>query len=131
MRTAVLSVVLTTLLAGLGLSPTPVDAQDTSRSWSTVKQFEGTGRAETEAFTVEAEEWRLAWTSTSETPGGLGHIVQIYVLRPASKKPRLPAANAVNQETLSDTSATFPGGRYALKINAVNGDWTVTVQTPQ
>lgn len=120
-------------IMGLGvLTPDRAYAQAApSEAWKTLERFENKGRVETKPFTVDAEKWRIKWTSTSKIPGGMGHVVQIYVLHPDSDQPRRVAANATNQKTLSGTSKTFPSGRYALKIHGLNGDWTVKVQVPK
>jgi hypothetical protein len=133
MQTLLRSLPLALAVAGLVLfAPDPAHAQaDTTTAWTTTETFEGTGRAETKPFTVEAPMWRIKWTSTSDIPGGMGHVVQIYVLRPDRNKPRRVAANATNQKTLSGTSRTFSSGRYALKIHGLNGDWAVKVQVPK
>lgn len=133
MRTLLYTVVLPLLVTGFCLVvPDHAHAQaDTAKSWTTTERFEGTGRAETKSFSVEAPMWRIKWESTSSIPGGMGHVVQIYVLYPETNKPRRVAANATNQKTLSGTSRTFSSGRYALKIHGLNGDWTVQVQVPK
>lgn len=126
------ALLLTFVVIGLRLLvPDPTHAQKQSASWTTIETFEGKDRAQTKPFTVQASKWRIKWKSTSKIPGGMGHVVQIYVLHPKSDKPRRVAANATNQKTLSGTSKTFSGGRYALKIHGLNGDWTVKVQRPK
>jgi len=93
--------------------------------WTTIKSWSGSGIKETEAFTVNANEWRISWNSRNEVFRGAG-IFQIYV-KDATGKLISVAANKLGVgEDVSYVHA--PQGRYYLTINSGNVDWTVQVE---
>lgn len=94
-------------------------------TWHQLAEWKGSGMKETEGFTTTVREWRITWSTSNEPFAGAG-IFQIFVHKDTGEMVSL-AANV--QGAKSDTSIVrAPAGRYYLKINSANVDWSVTLE---
>jgi hypothetical protein len=89
-----------------------------------VKTWKGSGAKDTESFDVRSREWRITWETSNEPFANAG-IFQIYV---HNDKDELVSLAANKQGTGSDTSYVRGRGRFYLKINSANVDWSVIVE---
>lgn len=107
-------------------APPPPPPQPTREpTWQTLKEWKGSGIKDTESFNTQTREWRITWSTTKEAFPGAG-IFQIYVHNDRDEMVAL-AANV--QGIKSDNSVVRgPAGRYYLKINSGNVDWSVKVE---
>ncbi len=92
--------------------------------WRSVKTWTGSGIKETEGFDIQSREWRVSWETKNEAFAGAG-IFQIYV---HNDKDELVSLAANKQGTGKDVSYVRGKGRFYLKINSGNVDWSVTVE---
>jgi hypothetical protein len=92
--------------------------------WAPVASWQGQGIKETESFETTASEWRVAWATSKERVAGM---IRIYVHRADGGGLVSLAANQMG--TGQDVSyVRTPPGRYFLRINAANVDWSVAVE---
>jgi hypothetical protein len=93
-------------------------------TWKTVAHWSGAGTKDTESFAVASHEWRVAWEAKPQPQTSPG-IFQIYVYNERG----VPVAVAANNNgTGKDMSYVRGAGRFSLKINSGNLDWSVTVE---
>ena len=92
--------------------------------WAPVASWQGQGIEEMESFETTASEWWVAWATSKERVAGM---IRIYVHRADGGGLVSLAANQMG--TGQDVSyVRTPPGRYFLRINAANVDWSVAVE---
>jgi len=102
-------------------SPTPTPTPTPKLTWREVIAWQGSGAMNTETFEIIGSSWRVNWTSK----GGRDSLLQIFIYDENSNLVGL-AANI--QGSSSDSSYVHKEGRYYLKINSANMDWTIVVE---
>lgn len=104
--------------------PTPTQPSR-PREWTRVASWSGSGIKDTETFTTTQREWRINWRTQKEPFQGAG-ILQIYVHNEDGALVNL-AANA--QGVRADVSyVRAPPGRYYLKLNSANVEYSIDVE---
>lgn len=93
---------------------------EAGRTWSVVRIWQGSGVAETEAFTV-GQHWRVDHLFDP----GQGGALQVFIYHADGRLLMNVAANTTTGG--ANTSFWAGPGTYFLKINAM-GDWKVAVQ---
>lgn len=102
--------------------PTPAPAPAPVAQWTKVASWSGSSTKNTENFTVTGSEWRIVWTCTAPSTGG---IFQIYTY---GKGQDLIGVAANQQGNGSDISYQHEGaGSYHLTINTMD-KYTVTIE---
>ena len=95
---------------------------DTTRSWTALRVWQGSGARETESFTVGGH-WRVDWVFSPAKPGD---TLQIFIY--AADGRLLMNVAADTQRAGADTSFWVGSGTYFLKVNSSGGDWKLAVQ---
>lgn len=113
-----MELIVRTAMLMLLMSPIII-SQDT---WGEVGSWNGTGRKNTETFTVTSDEWKIRWDAKSDGP----MTISIAVYDAAGKLVGVAASS--RKPGKEETYMRKPAGRYYLEINSVNADWTVTVE---
>lgn len=110
------------VIASLTLPPnsTQVASPTTARSWVIVAQWTGSGKKDTEKFTVGSE-WRIDWDLQSKQTGAM--FISLY-----DDTAHIVGIPVSTQKDGSDTSFQHRAGTYYLSVNSANGNWKVTVQ---
>lgn len=110
------AMLVTPALASYGYVPTA--------EWRTVASWKGEGIKDTETFSVQSREWRITWETKNEKMAGAS-IIQIYVY---NEKDELVTLAANKQGVGKDTSYVRGQGKFYLKINSANVEWSVLVE---
>jgi len=104
--------------------------QQEETTWQTVERFSGSGQTNTSPFTIEANEWRVRYTSEATSAEGRGHIFQLSLYEPGADLPTEMVANVANEERVSNESYVYDSGRFYFQVNAANGRWEIAIQAP-
>ena len=105
-------------------------SQQKETTWRTVERFSGSGQSNTSPFTIEADEWRVQYTSEATSAQGRGHIFQLSLYDPGADLPTEMVANVANEERVSSESYVYDSGRFYFEVNAANGQWEIAIQAP-
>jgi hypothetical protein len=96
-----------------------------SQSWTTVKSWSGASAKTTEPFEINSSPWKIKWSNKDIYNVGASSILQVYLM---DVETNVPVDILVNAHAGSDESFVYQTGRFYLKINAANGEWSVAVQ---
>jgi len=107
---------------GASEAPPPAKAPE----WTRIASWDGSGIKDTESFETTSREWRVSWKTSREAFAGAG-ILQLYVHN--ADDGGLVSLAANKQGAGEDVSyvRTKPG-RYYVKINSANVDWSVSIE---
>ncbi|RJO61198.1 hypothetical protein C4544_03445 [candidate division WS5 bacterium] len=111
-----------------GLPQANVDAHNkkqASRSWVTIKSWSGSSAKTTEPFEIASLPWKIKWSNKDIYNAGAGNIFQVYLMDAATNA---PVDVLVNAHVGADESFVYQAGKFYLKVNAANGEWSVAVQ---
>ena len=100
-------------------SETPVE-------WEVVKTISGNSAKKTAPFTIDADQWRVDWSTSG---GSMGSVFQVSAYEPGSDFPTSMIANVAN-DSGSDTSYVYESGEFYLEINSANTSWEITIEQP-